>query len=110
MNFILILILPIVVQLTPLLLLRHLCKREEVFNNFKATLLVTFVLTFISLLTIAFGMQISIYGMSLNRPEGKVGCATGAVVFLMTGVVFFVITCINGLTYSIQSYNRIKKN
>ena len=43
--------------------------------------------------------------MTLNRPEGEVGCVTGAAFFLMTGVVFFVLTFINGVIYSIQSHN-----
>lgn len=99
------LILPIIVQLIPLVLIRQLCRREKMRKNFKLTILVSFVLTMISVLTIFYAMQISIYGMTLNRPEGKVGCVTGASFFLMTGVVFFVLTFINGVIYSIQSHN-----
>jgi len=60
--------------------------------------------------TIFYAMQISIYGMTLNRPEGEIGCVTGASFFLMTGVVFFVLTFINGVIYSIQSHKKIKTN
>jgi len=59
----------------------------------------------ISAITIFYAMQISIYGMTLNRSEGEIGCVTGAAFFLMTGVVFFVFTFINGVIYSIQSHN-----
>ena len=110
MSLFLTLILPIIVQLIPLILIRHLCRRENVLKNFKLTLLVSFVLTVISVLTIFYAMKISIYGMTLNRPEGKVGCVTGASFFLMTGVVFFVLTFINGVIYSIQSHKKIKTN
>ncbi len=105
MSLFLTLILPIIVQLIPLVLLRQLCRREKMLKNFKLTLLVSFVLTMISVLTIFYAMKISIYGMTLNRPEGEVGCVTGAAFFLMTGVVFFVLTFINGVIYSIQSHN-----
>lgn len=105
MSLFLTLILPIIVQLIPLVLIRQLCRREKMRKNFKLTLSVSLVLTMISAITIFYAMQISIYGMTLNRSEGEIGCVTGAAFFLMTGVVFFVFTFINGVIYSIQSHN-----
>ena len=68
------------------------------------------MLTIASAWTTLLAMQLAVYGMTQNRPEGKAGCVTGVAVFILIGGILTILTFILGMyfTYRNSQYIRMK--
>ena len=103
-SFLLILILPLLIESLPLVLLFVICNLTSIKKSTPVTIISSVVLTIASAWTTILAMQLSIYGMTLNRPDGKVGCVTGVVLFLFIGGITTILTFIFGILLSYRNY------